>query len=376
VLIGIVAGLSGVLASPAHAALVPGTRVTVGLFGDSVTEGIVIPDFQRRGLAADLARDETHYGFSAGGQGLIAVNQYQWRFSSYAIVGQAAVPPAGWGLVGSQSGDIVTPGTDGPSGYSAVSVSATATATTTVRDPDVEILYTTSILPCDFSVSSGSRSWTISTGLPGAIEPEAAQYGISLGPGRHQLVVHGSSCGVVFDGVVAQDPVAPGTTQIQVDNDGHAARAPATDLAPRVEQAIVAQHDQVTVLLYGYIGELAISPGRAARAYAAGLLTRARLARMNGGSCLIVHPTPIQGATAARIALVTAVERSVARQAGCTYSTALADLWNRNTSIAQGLTVLDGIHPTAQGYVLMARALAPIVARLARASIAPDSLRA
>ena len=56
----------------------------------------------------------------------------------------------------------------------------------------------------------------------------------------------------------------------------------------------------------------------------------------------------------------------MARQAGCTYTTALAHLWNKNTSIAQGLTVLDGIHPTAKGYTLMARALAPIIARLAR----------
>jgi hypothetical protein len=362
-----VMSLVGLAPSLARATPTAGTRVTVGLFGDSVTEGIVIPDFEHRGLAADLTRDETGDGFTAGGQGLIAVNQYQWRFSSYGILGLAAIPPAGWALVGSQSGDIVTPGTDGPSGYSAVSVSPAATATTTVDDPDVEILYTTSILPCSFSVSSGSRSWIISTDQPNQMAPVAAQYGISLGAGSHQLVVHGSSCGVVFDGIVAQEPVVPGTIQMQVDNDGHAARAPSTDLAPRVEQAILEQHYQVTVLLYGYIGELAISPGVAARTYAAALLTRARLARVDGGSCLIVHPTPMQGATAARVALVTQVERSVARQAGCIYSTALAHLWNRNTSIAQGLTVLDGIHPTARGYALMARVLAPIIARLARA---------
>ncbi len=359
--------LLGALGTPAARAATPdGQRVSVGLFGDSVTEGIVIPNFQHVGLAADLARDETHYGFTAGGQGLVAVNQYQWRFSSYGILGLSATPPAGWALVGSQSGQIVTPGTDGPSGYSAVTVSASATASTTVADPDIEVLYTTSILPCSFSVSSGTRSWTISTFAPGSIAPMAAQYPISLGPGAHQLVVHGSSCGLVFAGVVAQDPVAPGTTQIQVDNDGHSARAPSTDLAPRVEQAILEQGYRVTVLLYGYIGELAISPGVAARTYASALLTRARLARLDGGSCLIVHPTPMQGATAARIALVTSVERSVAREAGCTYTTAIEHLWQADTSIAQGLTVLDGIHPTARGYTLMARALAPIIARLAR----------
>ncbi len=351
---------------PALAAAGQGQRITVGLFGDSVTEGIVIPNFEHVGLAAQLTLDETHYGFSAGGEGLIAVNQFQWRFSSYRILGVPNSPAADWVLVGSQEGDVGEPGTDGPSGYSAVTVSPTATATTTVPDPDIEVLYTMSALPCSLTVTSGTRSWTIDTSASTGQPPMAAEYPITLGSGSHQLTVHGSSCGVEFDGVVAQDPVKPGTTQIQIDNDGHAARPPSTNLAVRIREAIVEQHYKVSVFLYGYLGELIVSRGATAVQYQRALLTRARLARRSGGTCLIVRPTPMQYVSAGQVNLISGLERSVARQAGCTYTTALAHLWDPNTAIGRGLTVLDGVHPTAKGYRLIAKALAPIIARLAR----------
>ena len=350
----------------AASAVESGQRVSVGLFGDSVTEGIVIPGFERVGLAAQLARAETGQGFSAGGQGLIAANQYQWHFNAYGILGLSRTPATGWALVGAQDGAVVQPGTDGPSGYSAVTVSPTATATTTVRDSEVEVLYTTSVLPCSFTVTSGADSWTISTGAAARSQPAAAESPISLGAGTHRLVVHGARCGVVFDGIVAQDPVAPGTTQIQVDNDGHSARLPSTDLARRVEQAILEQHYKVSVFLYGYIGELLVRRGTSAATYERALLTRARLARRNGGTCLIAAPTPMLGVARAAVRLIAGLERAVARRAGCSYTGVLTRLWNPATSAVRGLTVLDGIHPTAQGYALMARALAPLVARLAR----------
>jgi hypothetical protein len=363
VLLVSVLGLGALLPSAATAST---QRIKVGLFGDSVTEGIVIPNFERVGLAAALTTEETHYGFRAGGEGLIAVNQYQWRFSAYGILGFQTIPTAGWALVGSQDGSIVQPGTDGPSGYSAVSVSPTATASATIPDPDVEVLYTTSVLPCSFTVTSGTRSWTIDTYDPSQIEPEAAEYPLTLGAGSHVLTVHASSCGLVFDGVVAEDPVRPGPTQIQIDNDGHAARPPSTDLAARIQQAIVEQHYKVTVFLYGYIGELIVSRGATARQYERALMTRARLARLNGGRCLIVQPTPLMDIGAAKVRLISGLERAVARQAGCTYTTGLAHLWDPQAAIDQGLTVIDGIHPTAKGYAAMARVLAPIIAKLAR----------
>ena len=344
----------------------PGTRVSVGLFGDSVTEGIVIPDFEHAGLAAALTAAERGHGFRPGGQGLIAANQYQWHFNRYGIFGFTHIPSGGWALVGAQDSTNLVPGTDGPSGYSAETRSATATATATVDDPEVEVLYTTSLIPCSFAVTTGRRRWRIDSYRPG-IEMVAAQHRIVLGPGRHRLTVHGASCGgLIFDGVVAQRPVVPGTTQIQVDNDGHSARLPGTDLRSRVEEAILQRRYAVSVFLYGYIGEITVSPGAAARAYEQGLLTRARLARMHGGACLIVAPTPMQDVSAVQVSLVAVIEHDVARRAGCTYTTALTHLWNPGRAVAQHLLVIDGIHPTAAGYRRIARALAPIVAALAR----------
>jgi hypothetical protein len=350
----------------ARTAAQAGRRVTVGLFGDSVTEGIVIPDFQHEGLAAQLTTAETSYGFSPGGQGFIAANQYQWRFNAYGIFGFQKIPADGWAIVGAQDDDAVEPGTDGVSGYSARTLSPAATATTTVTDPDIELLYATSLSPCSFEVTSGSHSWSINTYAPG-IEVGAGETPIVVGPGTHRITVHGPSCGaLIFDGAVAQKPVQAGTTQIQFDNDGHSARLPQTDLLSRVEEAILEQRYEVSVFLYGYIGELLVSPGASATAYAQALLTRARLARMNGGACLIVHPTPLAGVPQRQVTLIEQVERGVARQADCTYTTVLAKLWNPQAAINRGLVVIDGIHPTAAGYKLIAKALAPVIAQLAR----------
>jgi hypothetical protein len=258
----------------------------------------------------------------------------------------------------------VVPGTDGLSGYSARTLSPSATATTTVSDPYIKVLFASSFAPCSFAVSTGARSWTINTYRPGNVLV-AAQSEIDIGPGTHTLTVHGPSCGeMIFDGIVAEAPVKPGSTQIQFDNLGHAARLPQTDLLSRVEEGILQQDYKLSVFLYGYIGELLVSPGQSATAYAQALLTRARLARMNGGACLIVEPTPLEGVPQSQVTLVSGLERSVARQAGCTYTSALAHLWNPQAAINAGLVVLDGIHPTAKGYTLIAAKLAPIIAGL------------
>jgi hypothetical protein len=353
-------------ALPAAAAAATARRVTVGLFGDSVTEGIVIPHFETEGLAAQLTRAETSQGFSAGGQGLIAANQYQWHFNRYGIFGFSAIPDNGWALVGAQGSSLVEPGTDGPSGYSARTLSAAATATTTVTDPYIKVLFASSPTPCTFAVTAGARSWSISTYRPDSTLV-AAETEIDVGPGAHRLTVHGPSCGeMIFDGIVAEAPVRAGTTQIQFDNLGHAARLPQTDLLTRVEEGILQQHYTLSVFLYGYIGELLVSPGPSAVAYAQALLTRARLARMNGGACLIVEPTPLEGVPARQVTLISGLEQSVARQAGCTYTDALAHLWNPDQAINSGLVILDGIHPTAKGYAAIAAKLAPIIAGLVR----------
>jgi hypothetical protein len=344
-----------------------GQRISVGLFGDSVTEGLVIQNFQTQGLAAQLTTAETKYGFSRGGQGLIAANQYQWKFNRFGLLGFGPIPPTGWALIGDQGASHVQPGVDGPSGYSAVTSSPVATASTTVHNPDVEVMYTSTLVPCTFAVTSGTRSWTINTFTPGILFPEPEESLITVGLGTHSVTVHGSDCGgLSLNGVVAEQPVRAGSTQIMFDNNGHSGRLPSTDLSSRVEESILDQHYKVSVFLWGYIGELELSKGPTADAYEQALLTRTKLARMNGGACLIVEPTPMP-VTNRQVKLVAGIERSVAQQAGCTYTPALAHEWKSpDQAINRGLVVLDGIHPTAKGYTLIAATLAPIIAQLAR----------
>jgi phospholipase/lecithinase/hemolysin len=88
---------------------------------------------------------------------------------------------------------------------------------------------------------------------------------------------------------------------------------------------------------------------------------------MSEGACLIVQPTPTI-APPSGVALVSNLDRTVARRAGCTYTTVLAHLWSSPAAgEKRGLVLIDGIHPTAAGCKLMARTLAPVIARMIRA---------
>ncbi len=66
-------------------------------------------------------------------------------------------------------------------------------------------------------------------------------------------------------------------------------------------------------------------------------------------------------------ALIGAIDRRVARAEGCAYTGALTRLWNPLTAHKTGMTAVDGVHPTARGYRLMAATLAPLLVRMVRA---------
>jgi hypothetical protein len=362
-LLAAAAVLSGALGLPRNAVATsrPGTRVTVALFGDSVTESLLIPNYLHDGLAPHLARAEQSLGFAAGGVGLIPANPYLWHFNQSVNDGSGAAPQNGWLTIGEDP----TPGYDGPSGYSAVTASPLATATVAVSDPEVEVLYTSTPAQCVFDVSSAGRTWPIDTFRAGP--PNETETAIVLPSGRRELTVHGSDCGFLsLDGVVAQRPVPSGQVQVEVDNLGHSGRFPWIDFDSEVAQSIREQNYGVTVFLYGYLAEL---NGKKALSslYLQTTTRRAEIARADGGRCLIVAPTPLPVPKSA-VTLASGLDRTVARRAGCTYTTVLTHLWSSPAeAIRRGLVFVDGVHPTAAGDELIARALAPVVAQLVRA---------
>ncbi|HEY5316567.1 MAG TPA: hypothetical protein VIJ20_01210 [Solirubrobacteraceae bacterium] len=350
-------------ASTAAAARRPGTRVTVAVFGDSVTESLLVRNFLTEGLVPQLSRAVTSLGFAAGGIGLIPAATFRWHFNAWAALGTGPIPKNGWATVGYGA----TPGYDGPSGYSALASSPLASATAAVSDPDLEILYTSTNVPCSFTVSAAGRTWTIDTFHPGpAIDTESP---LELPVGRHELTIHGPNCGALsFDGIVAERPVPPGQVQVEVDGLGHTGEFPSLHFAPRVQQSLIDQRYDISVFLYGYIGEAVGGPAVSAL-YLKAMIARTRIAREHGGACLIVEPTPIAVPRSA-VSLVSRLDRTAARREGCRYTTVLGNLWsNAATAVRRGLLLVDGIHPTAAGDKLIAHALAPVVAQMVRAHL-------
>ena len=338
----------------------PPGRVTVALFGDSVTQSIMIPDFVQDGLGGQLQDQLTSLGFQPGGLGFVPAAPYQFSFNADELLDEQPTPTGGWATVG--YGKAIAQ--DGPSGYSAITPWPQATASLSVPNPDVDVLYTSTSSDCPFTVTAGAESWSIDTYLPGP--PVAAQVAITLPVSGAVLTVHGPSCGqLTFDGIVAEQPVAPGAVQIEIDNLGHAGHLPWADFQPRVREALIEQRYDLSVFMWGYIAELLADRATIAP-YLGVMEARAKIARMNGGSCLIVQPAPIAVSTAS-VALVKREDETVAAREGCMYTTVLAHLWpNAGWAEQHGLLLVDGVHPTAAGYTEIARALAPVVASLVR----------
>jgi lysophospholipase L1-like esterase len=341
----------------------PGARVTVALFGDSVTESLLVRNFEQYGLAPQLDRAVSSLGFAPGGAGLIPAAPSHWHFNAWIGIGLGPAPRNGWVDVGYGT----TPAYDGASEYSAVATSPLASATAAVSDPDVEVLYTSTSLHCPFTVTAAGQTWTIDTFRPGPATDTGTP--LMLPPGRHELTIHGPSCGVLwFDGVVAQRAVPPGKVQVEVDNLGHSGKLPWDGFTPHVQESVSDQRYGISVFLYAYLAE--VVGGHALSApYLSAMTARARIARAHGGSCLIVAPTPLP-VPKASTTLVSKLDRTVARRAGCTYTSALAHLWSSPAAgERQGLVLLDGIHPTAAGYKVIAHALAPVLAEIVRAHV-------
>ncbi len=345
-----------------------GPRVTVALYGDSVVEAYTVPHFLQNGLSPLLEDGLVAAGFSRGGSGFIPATPFRWKLKNkFAIGGMGnPQPPDGWLL----NGFGTQTGLNGPSGYSARAISPQATATAPIDAPTVAVLYTKYAGGPTFTASAGGQTWAISTNSTGPAQP--TELWLDVPAGATTLTITGPESGqFIFAGAISRRPVVPGTVQTEVEDLGHMGHLLGQDLTQLVQESIVQQQFNVSVFLGGYLyAEEANSQNtaRRAREYQSNLRKYVDLIRTYQGKCLIADPSPLP-VPASLVGRFNAIDRSVARAGGCTYTSALSHLWSPATSVARGLTLVDGIHPTAAGYRLIVKALMPALKRLVRASV-------
>ena len=338
--------------------------VTIAVFGDSVVESATFPGYLRYGLIPEL---RTHLGQTAGlvlgGEGFVPAYPLRWTFHGGVSPGNGPPGPTGW-LVSGYGSRV--PGRDGLSGYSAITRSSRASATTAIDAPYIDVLFDRSAAAGVFTVTAGGRTFVIDA--HGSGRPTPAERWIAVPASARAVTVHGPRSGVLtFDGVIVRGRIPAGRIGVEVENLGHSGHYLATDSSPGNLAAIRAEGFDISVFMASYKRELdaaaASDPATSQAAYARELRERVGLARSTGGACLIAAPSPLP-VPAAISSAFDAIDRAVASADGCTYTTALSDLWSPSSAVETGMTIVDGIHPAAAGYRLIARALAPILAGL------------
>jgi lysophospholipase L1-like esterase len=341
--------------------------VTIAVYGDSVVEGIDIPNAAQDSLVPQL-RDRLAQtaGLASGGTGFVPASSDFWHFNAKTLpVGRTPAPNV-WLLLG-----VLGSGTDGLSGYSAIARSHQAAASIAVDGSSIGVLFTKTAGSGVFSVNAGGKTFPIDAHTSG--RPAVGEQWIAVPAGTKTIAVHGPRSGrLTFDGVIVRRPPAAGRTGVEVENLGHTGHYLAQDSAPRVSAAIRAQRFDISLFLGVYRREFDAAVGDASQnetAYATELRARVRLVRGSGGLCVIADPTPlpVPPSISARFAQI---DRQLAQAEGCAYTGALAHLWNPATAVATGVTIVDGIHPAAPGYRLMAQALVPVLAGLVQARAA------
>ncbi|HWH09986.1 MAG TPA: SGNH/GDSL hydrolase family protein [Solirubrobacteraceae bacterium] len=341
----------------------PRQPVTIAVFGDSVVESATFPGFLRYGLIPEL---RTHLGRTAGlvlgGEGFVPAYPLRWTFHGGISPGNGPPGPTGW-LVSGYGSRV--PGRDGLSGYSAITRSSRATATTAIDAPYVDVLFDRSAAAGVFSVTAGGRTFVIDAHGTGRSTP--ADEWITVPASARTVTVHGPTSGVLtFDGVIVRGRIPAGRIGVEIENLGHSGHYLATDSNPRNLAGLRAERFDISVFMASYKRELdaaAGDPAASEAAYATELRERVGLARGTGGACVIAAPSPLPVPPSVTSAF-DAVDRRVAGDDGCTYTSALSALWDPATAVKTGLTIVDGIHPAAAGYRLIARALAPVLASL------------
>jgi hypothetical protein len=297
---------------------------------------------------------------------LIPVTPFRWRFNRYTVFGGATPNPDGWILDGYASRAV-----DGPSGYSALAFSPRALATAPIDSPTIAILFTKHSGSGVFTVTAGASTWTIDGRSTGP--PTPTEQWLTMPPGARTITVHGPSSGtLIFDGAIARRPVGSGRIQLEMENLGHMGHTLSDDSAPRIGQSLVGQRFDVSIFLAAYIYQYSAQYGgqraRSEAEYVAALRAHARQIRAYGGLCLVADSSPVP-LSAAVLDQFAAINRREARLLGCAHTDALRRLWSAGTSVAKRLTLVDGSHPTREGYRRIAAALAPSVLALVRARV-------
>jgi len=361
VIVAVLSGLAFVGAQAAQAKV--GSRVTIGVFGDSVVESYTIPHYLELGLVPQLRTElAKRPGFEAGAIGLIPLSTFRWHFSKFTVLGKQTVTADAWILAG-----YASHGPDGLSGYSAIALSPQVTASTPIDGPDVGLLFTKFSDGGRFTVTAGSQTFSINTQFAGP--PTPAEMFITVPPGTKTITVHGPATGtLVFGGVIVRKPVTRGRIGVEVENLGHMGHRLIEDNGPRILASLAAQKFDISVFLNSYIWEFAAAGGgnRFEKGYINELRARLAVVHAYGGLCLIVDPSPLPQVLGTVIARFQSIDRTVAREMGCAYSRVLQHLWNASTAVKDGMTLVDDVHPRAPGYRLMAQALVPELAKLVR----------
>jgi hypothetical protein len=327
----------------AGAATARAEPLTIAVIGDSVAEGLHLPDARTAAPAGALRAELRRRGLRSTATGFVAANPHPQNF-----VWRGSWAFEGYGLHSRSP--------DGASGYTAVGGPGDS-ATATVRGDRVAILYTRTPEGATFPVTVDGRRHELDGHAP---RPTVARRWLRLPRGRARVVVWGPPRGELrFTGLLARSA----RDDVEVLGLAHGGRRALQDTGPRHRAALRLLGVDVGVLMFGIIeglGEhwnaLADPMGELRR----GLERRAAMVRETG-RCVIVPPMPTDLPAPIHRAVL-AAEAAAARRARCTLRRVLDRVWEPGAARGAGLLLGDGFHPTAAGYRLVARRLAQAIA--------------
>jgi len=349
------------------------TRTAVLITGDSIVESAQV----RReaggydGLGARLQVALANRNVRMGGYGFIPTHDARAELDI-----AAGLSPTPWSYTGpwSYRGLLFFPSLKsefGPDGMPAVGASG-ARAQLTLTGNRVGLSYATTPGGASLQVSiDGRLAGTVATaGRAGSglrwFPTTDASHLVTVtvvGPGE-----------AILQGLVATRSLT-NTPEIEIDQIGHGGNRAQDDFGPAQQDALLDLSPRLTVIMFGTNEELfetSLHDLGSRDKLTRGLTARGKLARKTG-SCVVVWHAPNTVAASVQQGFRKAAQKG-ARLGGCSFATPLDGLWTAESSQRDKLTV-NGIHPTAAGYDLMAAKLARLLVTLSPVKSAMLSAR-